>query len=97
LETLHTATVRAVGPCTFCVVPDSLAFLESSPGVSHSVCKLLAQRLNALNKYLVEVKHKFEGNDQLDVVIKSLEGLLHYHPLRSHTPPPAKATDRSRR
>ena len=97
LEVPHTATVRTIGPCTFWVVPDSIAFLESSPGVSHSVCKLLAQRLNVLNKYLVEIKHKFEGNDQLDVVIKSLEGLLHYHPLRSHTPPLAEATGRSPR
>jgi len=99
LDVPHTATVRTIGPCTFCVVPDSLAFLASSPSVSHSVCVLLAQRLNALNKYLVDVKQKFEGDDRLDVVIKSLEGLLHHHPLRvrPHTPPLAKATGRSAR
>ena len=97
LEVPHTATVRAVGPCTFCVVPDSRAFLESSPSVSHSVCKLLAHRLNVVNKYLVDVKHQFRGDDRLDVVINSLEGLLYHHPLRSHTPPLAKATGRSAR
>jgi len=83
LEAPHTATVRTVGPCTFCVVPDSVAFLESSPGVSHSVCRLLARRLNVVNKYLVEVKHTLEGDDRIEVVIKTLEGLLHHHPLRS--------------
>ena len=99
LEIPHTATVRTIGPCTFCVVPDSRAFLESSPDLSHSVCVLLAQRLNELNKYLVDVKRKFKGDDQLDVVIKSLEGLLYYHPLRlrSRTPPPAKAMGSSAR
>jgi len=97
LEIPHTATVRAIGPCAFCVVPESVAFLESSPGVSHSVCVLLAQRLDALNKYLVEMKRKFEGDDSLDVVIKSLEGLLHHHPLRSRKPSPAKVTGGSAR
>lgn len=87
LEAPHTATVRAVVPCTFCVVPDSLAFLESSKSVSHSVCKLLAQRLNALNQYLVDVKQTLEGDDRLDVVINTLEGLLHHHPLRSRPDP----------
>lgn len=95
LEAPHTATVRTIGPCTFCVVPDALAFLESSPIVSHSVCKLLAQRLNVLNKYLVDVKHKFKGDDHLDVVIKSLEGLLHHHPQRSLTPSLAETMGRS--
>ena len=82
LEVPHTATVRTIGPCTFCVVPDSRAFLDSSPVVTHSVCVLVAQRLNDLNKYLVEVKRKFKGDDHLDAVINSLEGLLHHHPLR---------------
>lgn len=90
LDAPHTATVRAIKPCTFCIVPDALAFLESSPGVSHSVCRLLAQRLNVLNKYLVEVKHKLEGDDHLEFVIKTLEGLLHHQPQRSHPTPPAK-------
>ena len=97
LEVPHTATVRTMGPCAFCVVPDSRAFLESSPAVSHSVCVLLAQRLNALNQYLVEVKHKFGGDDHLDVVIKSLEGLLHHYPMRSSTPILAKAAGGSAR
>jgi CRP-like cAMP-binding protein len=89
LEAPHTATVRAKTPCAVCIVPDSLAFLESSPAMSHSVSKLLAQRLNALNKYLVEVKTKREGAGHLDVVISALEGLLHHHPARS-TQPDAK-------
>ncbi len=93
LETPHTATVRTVVPCTFCVVPDSLKFLESSQKVSHSMSKLLARRLNALNQYLVDVKHTLEGDGRLDVVIKTLEGLLHHHPIRSQTTASGKAMD----
>ena len=97
LDAPHTATVRAIGPCTFCVVPDASAFLESSPIISHYVCKLLAQRLNMLNKYLVDAKHKLEGDDRIEFVIKTLEGLLHHHPQRSHTPHLSKAMGRSAR
>jgi len=93
LETPHTATVRTVAPCTFCIVPDSLTFLESSQKVSHAVSKLLARRLNALNQYLVDVKHTLEGDGRLDVVIKTLEGLLHHHPIRSQTTAPGKEMD----
>ncbi|MEI6491189.1 MAG: cyclic nucleotide-binding domain-containing protein [Verrucomicrobiota bacterium] len=95
LETPHTATVRTIGPCTFCIVPDSRAFLESSPSLSHSVSRLLAQRLDEVNRYLVKVKHKFKGDDRLDVVINSLEGLLHHHPLRFHAPPLSNAAGSS--
>jgi CRP-like cAMP-binding protein len=90
LETPHTATVRTIGPSTFCIVEDSLTFIESSPSLSHSVSRLLAQRLNEVNKYLVQVKQTLDGDDRLEVVIKTLEGLLHHHPLRPHTPPLAK-------
>jgi len=95
LEAPHTATVRTTAPSTFCVVPNSLTFLESSQNVSHSVCKLLARRLNVLNKYLVEVKHTLEGDDRLDVFIKTLEGLLHHHPIRSQTAPRGNSMGRS--
>ncbi len=49
-----------------------------------------SQRLNMLNKYLVEAKHKLEGDDHIEFVIKTLEGLLHHQPQRSHTTAPAK-------
>lgn len=97
LEIPHTATVRTVAPCTFRVVPDASAFLESSKSVTHSVSRMLARRLNALNQYLVDVKQNLEGDDNLDVVIKTLEGLLHHHPLRSQTAAPGKPADSSAR
>lgn len=90
LGTPHTATVRAIKPCTFCIVPNALAVLQSSPEICHSVCRLLAHRLNMVNKYLVEVKHKLEGDEHIEFVIKTLEGLLHHQPKRSQAMPPFK-------
>ncbi|MBE2203046.1 MAG: cyclic nucleotide-binding domain-containing protein [Chthoniobacterales bacterium] len=85
LDVPHTATVRTLKPSAFCIIPDALAVLQSSPEVSHAICKLLARRLNAVNKYLVETRHQLEGDDHLEFVIKTLEGLLHHQPKRDRT------------
>src|SRR5580704_1213179 len=58
----HTATVRALKPCSFQVVQNPREFLELSPLVCLHVCELIARRLDALNKYLVDVKRQFEGH-----------------------------------
>ena len=76
----HTATVRAEKPCAFYVVEDPRAFLEVSPSVCLHVCELLARRLDALNKYLVDVKHQFEDHDHIGMVDEVLEALLHRQP-----------------
>jgi len=78
----HTATVRAMNPCAFYIVDNPGDFLESSPVICHDLCKLLAHRLDALNKHLVNVKKKSDGNDNLGVLIGSLEAILHHHPAR---------------
>ncbi len=41
---------------------------------------MLARRLDSLNKYLVDVKHQFEGHDHIGMVDKVLEALLHRQP-----------------
>src|SRR5258708_3880535 len=51
----HTASVRAVKPCAFYVVQQPREFLQSSPAMCLHVSELLARRLDALNKYLVNV------------------------------------------
>jgi CRP/FNR family transcriptional regulator, cyclic AMP receptor protein len=75
LGTPHTATVRAVKPCAFYLVENARAFMESTPAVSLHICELLAGRLDSLNKYLVDVKHQFEGHDHLCMVDEVLEAL----------------------
>jgi CRP/FNR family transcriptional regulator, cyclic AMP receptor protein len=77
LGTSHRASVRAVVHSSFYVVEDGRHFLESHPIVSMHVSELLARRLDALNKYLVDVRQQFEGHDHLGMVDEVLEVLMH--------------------
>ena len=76
----HTASVRAVNPCAFYIVENPREFLKASPAVCVHICELLARRLDALNKYLVNVKHQFEGHDHIGMVDDVLEALMHRQP-----------------
>lgn len=76
----HTATVRTLRPSSFAVIDDPRAFLAGSAEASFHVAELLAKRLDALNKYLVDVKRQYEGHDHLGMVDEVLEALMHRHP-----------------
>jgi CRP/FNR family transcriptional regulator, cyclic AMP receptor protein len=86
----HTATVRALRPSAFHVVQNPRAFLEASPTVCLHVCELVAQRLDALNKYLVDVKQQFQGHEHLGMVDNVLETLMHRHPVQRIRPAESK-------
>ena len=77
----HTATVRALKPCSFNVVGNPREFLKASPIVCLHVCELVARRLDAVNKYLVDVKGQFEGHEHLGMIDNVLETLMHRHPV----------------
>ncbi|HSZ76317.1 MAG TPA: cyclic nucleotide-binding domain-containing protein [Chthoniobacterales bacterium] len=77
----HTATVRALKPCSFHVVGNPREFLKASPIVCLHVCELVARRLDALNKYLVDVRQQFQGHEHLGMVDDVLETLMHRHPV----------------
>ena len=72
-----TATVRALTPTVFSVIEKPREFLIAHPEVSLYVAELLARRLNALNKYLIDVKRQYEGHDHLGMVDEVLEALMH--------------------
>ena len=76
----HTATVRALRPSQFAVIENPAEFLASSAAASLHVARLLARRLDALNKYLVDVKRQYEGHDHLAMVDEVLETLMHRQP-----------------
>ena len=78
----HTATIRALKPCSFAIIDKPREFLEASAEASLHVAKLLAARLNSLNKYLVDVKQQYEGHDHLGMVDDVLDTLMHHHPRR---------------
>jgi CRP/FNR family transcriptional regulator, cyclic AMP receptor protein len=83
LGTSHRASVRTVAPSSFYVVEDGRQFLRNHPLVSMHVSELLARRLDALNKYLVDVRQQFEGHDHLSMIDEVLEVLMH----RQRRPP----------
>lgn len=80
LRAPHTATVRAVRDASFYVVSDARSFLEQNPKVNLHLSELLARRLDALNKYLVDVKQQFAGHDHLGMVDGMLDTLMHRQP-----------------
>lgn len=78
----HTATVRALKPSQFAIIENPRQFLATSADASFHVAGLLAKRLDALNKYLVDVKRQYEGHDHLGMVDEVLETLMHRQPRR---------------
>lgn len=80
LDVPHTAAVRAMTPSRFRVVPQPRVFLAEHPAICLHLCELLARRLDAVNKYLVDVKHQFAGHDHLGLVDDVLDTLMHRQP-----------------
>lgn len=76
----HTATVRTLKPSRFAVIENPRQFLATSADGSFHVACLLAKRLDALNKYLVDVKRQYEGHDHLGMVDEVLGTLMHRQP-----------------
>jgi CRP-like cAMP-binding protein len=77
----HTATVRALTDASFRVAADAGGFLREHACISAYVATILAQRLNALNKYLVDVKSQFKDQaGHVAMVDSVLETLMTKHP-----------------
>lgn len=87
-----TASVRALGPARFASISEPRAFLASSPEASLHIAELLAHRIDTLNRYLVDVKHQYEGHDHIGMVDDVLSTLMHRHPKRVKKHPPAAQT-----
>ena len=86
LDGPHTATVRALRPSTFHVVTDPRTLLEQNPAICLHLCVLLAHRLDAVNKYLVDVKQQYAGADHLGMVDGVLDTLMHRQPRKRVAP-----------
>jgi len=93
LETPHTAEVRALAPSRFYVVDDARAFLQAHPSATWQMCTLLARRLDAVNKYLVDLKQQFAGHDHLGMVDGMLDMLMHRQPRQRVRPPRTTLAD----
>jgi len=76
----YTASVRTLKPSSFAAIEDSEVFLSRSAEASLHVARLLARRINVLNKYLVDVKRQYEGHDHLGMVDEVLDALMDRQP-----------------
>ncbi|WP_052574104.1 cyclic nucleotide-binding domain-containing protein [Haloferula sp. BvORR071] len=79
-----TASVRALGAARVTTVYEPRAFLASSPVASLHIAELLAHRIDALNRYLVDVKHQYEGHDHIGMVDDVLSTLMHRQRKKKH-------------
>ncbi|MEZ2147813.1 cyclic nucleotide-binding domain-containing protein [Bradyrhizobium sp. DN5] len=55
----HTATVRACSDVVIYEFEDAASLLEQQPGMALLIAKMLAQRLNAANTYLADLKRQY--------------------------------------
>lgn len=73
----HMATVRALTPCRAHQSTDAQAFLKAHPQIAFHLSRMLAQRLNGVTSYLVDLKRQFEGEaSHLGFVDEILECLV---------------------
>jgi CRP/FNR family transcriptional regulator, cyclic AMP receptor protein len=80
-----TATARASAPTTVRVAADPLAFLTEKPGAALDVLRATSARLDALTRYLTDVKRQYADlTGHLTMVDDVLNVLVH------HQPPPVR-------
>ena len=86
LDVDHTANVVAATPVTVYEFADAKAFLQSDPQVALTVARKLAQRLNTVTTYLVDLKRQYAGHsNHLGMVSEVLASLV-YQQAEEFTP-----------
>ncbi len=74
----HMATVRVQEDSDVYVVDNADDFLKKNPEINYFLSKLLAQRLQSVTGYLVDLKRQFEDqNNHLGMVDEVLGSLVH--------------------
>lgn len=77
----HTADVIATEPTVCHVVESAQEFLLSTPELTAYVAAVLAHRLNAVTRYLVDVKTQYAASGtQLGMIDEVLDTVLTRHP-----------------
>lgn len=78
----HTATVRACSDAVVYEFENAAAFLKQEPEVALLIARLLAQRLNAANTYLADLKRQYAGHGtHLAMVGEVLQSMINLPPL----------------
>ena len=86
LDLPHTATVRTTQPSRFYVIESPRAFLDSHPQVALGIASLLAERLNLMTTYLVDLKRQYEGSEEHFGMIDEVLGTLSHGQRAEHEP-----------
>lgn len=80
LQCPHTATVRALEDSTFYLIEDPSAFLWERAEFNFELLKLLARRLERINKRLADQKHRAETQrEAYDMIEEIIEDVVHHH------------------
>ena len=81
LDQPHTATVRAASDSIIYEIDDADSFLRQQPGVALLIARILAQRLNAANTYLADIKRQYAGHgNHLAMVGDLLQSMINLPP-----------------
>jgi len=81
LNTTPTSTVRALMPATFRHAADPATFIRQHPDVALQMAVTLARRVDALGRYLVDIKNQFKDRtDHLGMIDEVLDSLMNKQP-----------------
>jgi CRP/FNR family transcriptional regulator, cyclic AMP receptor protein len=76
LDIPHTTSVRALGPAAVLVIENAADFLAANPPLNLPIARLLAQRLQNVTTYLVDLKRQFADHEShLGMVDEVLDAL----------------------
>lgn len=80
LQCPHTATVRALEDSTFYLIEDPSTFLWERAEFNFELLKLLARRLERINKRVADQKHQAETQrEAYDMIEEIIEDVVHHH------------------
>ncbi|MGH7341907.1 MAG: cyclic nucleotide-binding domain-containing protein, partial [Candidatus Rokuibacteriota bacterium] len=86
LDAPHTATARTTLPSRFYVIENPREFLVSRPSAALGIASLLAERLNLMTTYLVDLKRQYEGSEEHFGMIDEVLGTLSHAQREEHEP-----------
>jgi CRP/FNR family cyclic AMP-dependent transcriptional regulator len=93
LDQPHTATVRAAADSVICEIDDAASFLHQQPGVALLIARMLAQRLNAANISLADLRRQHAGHGtHLAKVGDLLQSMINQSPTQV-SPGPGRKSD----
>lgn len=86
LDVPHTADVRAVNDVIVYEFLDAENFMRSDPEITFLVAQLLAQRLNTVTTYLVDLKKQYAGSGNHLGMVSDVLASLVFQPQTEFTP-----------